>query len=240
MYCKHCGKLLANSSNYCKFCGKKQKKPIIIERDEKKMPVTNVVIGAFVIIGVLISVHILDRRYIEQQKEKIYYNNESVGNRHQNKNITASGESQRDVYVNEKVNENRRTRKKVNSKALLDVRNVKGNSRNEKNLDSKESISSYDSLKSKRINYTLAGRKAISLPKPVYNYQEEGKVVVGITVDRFGRITKAIPSVKKSTTRNKNLLQAAKMAALRAKFDKNSDAPAYQSGAITYHFLTNQ
>lgn len=86
------------------------------------------------------------------------------------------------------------------------------------------------------IDFSLAGRNPESLPKPVYNYQEEGKVVVDITVDKFGRVTKANPGVKGSTTLDKNLLDAAKKAALRAKFDKKPDAPAYQNGTITYYF----
>lgn len=86
------------------------------------------------------------------------------------------------------------------------------------------------------VDFSLAGRNPESLPKPAYNYQEEGKVVVDITVDKLGRVTKANAGVKGSTTLDKNLLDAAKKAALRAKFDKKPDAPAYQNGTITYYF----
>ena len=85
-------------------------------------------------------------------------------------------------------------------------------------------------------SFSLAGRNPESLPKPDYNYQIEGKVVVEITVDKYGKVTDAVPGVKGSTTLDANLLAAAKRAALKAKFDKKPDAPAYQKGTITYFF----
>jgi len=89
----------------------------------------------------------------------------------------------------------------------------------------------------KGISYSLAGRKPLKLPKPQYNYQEEGVVVVEVTVDRNGKVTKAIPGVKGSTTLNDYLLKVAKKAALASTFDRKPDAPAYQKGTITYHFI---
>jgi TonB family protein len=86
------------------------------------------------------------------------------------------------------------------------------------------------------IDFSLQGRNPESLPKPSYNYQVEGKVVVEITVDKYGNVTKAVPGVKGSTTLNDKLLDAAKRAALSAKFDRKPDAPAYQKGTITYYF----
>jgi TonB family protein len=85
-------------------------------------------------------------------------------------------------------------------------------------------------------SFSLAGRNPESLPKPAYNYQIEGKVVVEITVDKYGKVTNAVPGVKGSTTLDANLLSAAKNAALKAHFDKKPDAPAYQKGTITYFF----
>jgi TonB family protein len=85
-------------------------------------------------------------------------------------------------------------------------------------------------------SFSLAGRNPESLPKPEYNYQIEGKVVVEITVDKYGNVTNAVPGVKGSTTLDANLLSAAKKAALKAIFDKKPDAPAYQKGTITYFF----
>ncbi|MFO8235302.1 MAG: energy transducer TonB [Bacteroidales bacterium] len=86
------------------------------------------------------------------------------------------------------------------------------------------------------IDYSLSGRNPESLPKPEYNYEEEGKVVVEIRVDRNGNVTDAVAGVKGSTTLDSELLRAAKEAALNAKFDRKRDAPAYQKGTITYNF----
>ena len=87
------------------------------------------------------------------------------------------------------------------------------------------------------ISYDLSGRTPLSLPIPEYNYQVEGKVVVEVTVDRNGKVTKATPGVKGSTTLNEYLLKAAKKAALSTRFDRNPDAPAFQKGTITYYFI---
>ncbi len=87
------------------------------------------------------------------------------------------------------------------------------------------------------ISYSLAGRTPQSLPKPEYNYQAEGIVVVEVTVNQNGNVTKATPGVKGSTTLDNNLLRAAQKAALAAKFDRQPNAAAFQKGTITYHFL---
>ncbi|MFT5749243.1 MAG: colicin import membrane protein [Ancylomarina sp.] len=91
-------------------------------------------------------------------------------------------------------------------------------------------------LGNKGYSFDLKGRNSISIPKPKYNLQESGKVVVEVTVDRNGKVTNARPGVSGSTTANINLLEAAKKAALKASFNSDSNAPAYQRGTITYHF----
>lgn len=87
------------------------------------------------------------------------------------------------------------------------------------------------------ISYSLAGRTPKSLPKPEYNYQVEGIVVVEVTVNPNGNVTNATAGVKGSTTLDDYLLRAARKAALAAKFDKKPNAPEFQKGTITYHFL---
>lgn len=88
----------------------------------------------------------------------------------------------------------------------------------------------------KGISFDLGGRKSLSLPKPDYLKQKQGRVVVEVTVDKQGNVTKAEPGVKGSTTLDDDLLKAAKKAALTAKFDVSPNAPAYQKGTITYIF----
>ncbi|MCD6202447.1 MAG: hypothetical protein J7K46_11635 [Bacteroidales bacterium] len=87
------------------------------------------------------------------------------------------------------------------------------------------------------VSYSLGGRTPQKLPLPEYNYQVAGVVVVEVTVDRNGNVTKATPGVKGSTTLNQDLLNAAKKAALASKFDRKPDAPAFQKGTITYKFI---
>jgi len=90
------------------------------------------------------------------------------------------------------------------------------------------------------ISYSLSGRKATSTPKPNYPGREEGKVVVKITVDQNGRVTQAEPGQRGTTAMNPDLLDAAKKAALQARFNVDNDAPAFQTGTITYTFILSQ
>ena len=87
--------------------------------------------------------------------------------------------------------------------------------------------------------YQLGGRKAEFKATPIYTIQVEGKVVVAITVDRLGNVIYANPGVKGSTTLNKELLQRAKTAALKTKFEPKQSAPTNQQGKIIYYFQLN-
>jgi len=89
------------------------------------------------------------------------------------------------------------------------------------------------------ISFDLGGRRAQSLFKPPYKIQKDGIVVVGVTVDRSGRVTEATPGIKGSTTLDENLLKLAKEAALKTRFEENNDAPVIQKGTITYNFKLN-
>jgi TonB family protein len=88
----------------------------------------------------------------------------------------------------------------------------------------------------KGISFNLGGRKSLLLPKPEYLKQKQGIVVVQVTVDKQGNVTKVNSGVKGSTTLDSDLLKAAEKAALTAKFDVSPNAPAYQTGTITYIF----
>lgn len=86
------------------------------------------------------------------------------------------------------------------------------------------------------IYYSLGDRMFQSLPVPKNEYQVEGTVVVEISVDRSGSVTKAVAGVKGSTTLDDDLLKVARDAAMKAKFDSNNNAPLLQKGTITYIF----
>lgn len=89
----------------------------------------------------------------------------------------------------------------------------------------------------KGISYDLAGRTPTKLPPPIYDIQKEGIVVVEVTVDRNGKVIQADPGVRGSTTLDEYFLRVAKDAALAATFDAKPDAPLFQKGTITYHFI---
>jgi outer membrane biosynthesis protein TonB len=85
-------------------------------------------------------------------------------------------------------------------------------------------------------NYNLAGRKALSKPKEQPDCEEEGIVVVSITVDNTGKVIRAIAGVKGTTNTAACLLKPAKEAALRTTWNPDSKAPSKQTGTIIYKF----
>ena len=88
-----------------------------------------------------------------------------------------------------------------------------------------------------KANAHLQGRNVIgSLPKPSYNAQLEGTVVVQVKVDQYGSVTEAIAGVEGTTVTDKVLWNEARKAALKAHFDRKADAPVIQTGTITYIF----
>lgn len=88
------------------------------------------------------------------------------------------------------------------------------------------------------INFNLAGRSFGSTPpKPEYKSKSEGKVVVEIRVDRNGNVISASPGKAGTTTNDPVLREAAKAAALKAKFNSDPKAAEIQVGTITYTFI---
>ena len=86
-------------------------------------------------------------------------------------------------------------------------------------------------------SFDLKGRKNTYLPKPAYDFDEQGKVVVTITVDKTGKVTKAIAGTKGTTVTDKKAWKLSEQAAYKAKFDAKADAAIEQKGTITYIFL---
>jgi protein TonB len=84
--------------------------------------------------------------------------------------------------------------------------------------------------------YELKGRTLSRRPVIEDNTKETGKVVVSIVVDRSGRVTKAMPNQKGTTTLNPTLLEKAKQAALDTRFSPNTNAPEEQFGTMTIVF----
>lgn len=85
-------------------------------------------------------------------------------------------------------------------------------------------------------NYYLNGRKAISKPDPKYDCNEQGIVVVEISVNNAGVVTAVVAGTKGTTNTAKCLLDQAKIAAQNTRFDANATAPNKQIGKIIYSF----
>jgi colicin import membrane protein len=89
------------------------------------------------------------------------------------------------------------------------------------------------------ISYSLSGRNVVGgLAKPEYAVNDYGDVVVTITVNKDGDVISAVAGAKGTTTTDSRLWDAAKKAAMTAKFNKvtSTDSPVYQKGTITYKF----
>lgn len=84
--------------------------------------------------------------------------------------------------------------------------------------------------------FDLGGRSlgTGSLPKPAYNVQEEGRVVVNITVNPAGQVV-ATSINPQTNTVNSALRKAAEDAARKARFN-TVDGVTNQTGTITYYF----
>lgn len=86
-------------------------------------------------------------------------------------------------------------------------------------------------------DWSLAGREPRYLPKPSSSFSENGTVVVQISVNKYGKVVKAIAIDKGSNTTNARLRKLAEKAAMKAEFNAKTDAAEVQRGTITYHFI---
>jgi TonB family protein len=87
------------------------------------------------------------------------------------------------------------------------------------------------------ITHTLSGRSVSGgFPLPVYGSQNQGNVVVEVTVNQDGKVTTASTIGKGSTTQDAILWKAAEEAAKKARFNVKKDAPISQRGTIIYIF----
>jgi len=89
------------------------------------------------------------------------------------------------------------------------------------------------------ISFNLSGRNLLSSPKIQDNSQDEGTVVVDIIVDKYGKVLRATPGARGSTTTSSVLYKKAKEAAIQLKFNANPDAAEEQKGQVTFKFILN-
>ena len=121
-----------------------------------------------------------------------------------------------------------------------EIKNDKNSSIEEESLSNESESNKIIPIKnsSKRnstVSYSLANRKALHLPNPVYTCDTSGKVVINIVVSQTGKILKAKYNKTSSTTSNECLIDAALNYALNANFTTFS-GKTKQLGSITYNF----
>lgn len=85
--------------------------------------------------------------------------------------------------------------------------------------------------------YDLKGRLLVKKPERMTDSEEEGVVVVEIIVDETGKVIKATPGQRGSTTTSSKLFAKARLAALSAKFNASPDGKQEQRGTYTFVFL---
>ncbi|WP_306353100.1 energy transducer TonB [Flavobacterium sp. '19STA2R22 D10 B1'] len=85
-------------------------------------------------------------------------------------------------------------------------------------------------------SYQLSGRKFLTKPQPQYTCNEEGTVVVQISVNKSGKVISAEPGIRGTTNAAKCLLDQAKIAAMNTVINASADAPDKQVGKIIYNF----
>ncbi|MBO0321635.1 energy transducer TonB [Muricauda sp. CAU 1633] len=88
--------------------------------------------------------------------------------------------------------------------------------------------------------YGLNGRSLVNSGKVRQDCNEEGRVVVRITVDRSGKVIKAEPGVKGTTNTAPCLLDPARKTALSHRWNTDSNAPTQQIGFVVVNFKLGQ
>lgn len=84
--------------------------------------------------------------------------------------------------------------------------------------------------------YDLKGRSLLRKPARMTDSQEEGIVVVEILVDETGKVIKATPGQRGSTTTSANLYAKARQAAYGARFNPSPEGITEQRGTYTFVF----
>jgi periplasmic protein TonB len=84
--------------------------------------------------------------------------------------------------------------------------------------------------------YDLKGRSILRRPARMTDSREEGIVVVEIIVDETGKVVKATPGQRGSTTTSANLYAKARQAAYEARFNPSPEGTKEQRGTYTFVF----
>lgn len=85
-------------------------------------------------------------------------------------------------------------------------------------------------------SYSLKGRSVVSIPKPEYNSNLQGRIVIDIWVNQQGQVVRVEGPSQGSTITNSGMVEHAKKAARKARFNADIHALEEQKGSITYIF----
>lgn len=86
-------------------------------------------------------------------------------------------------------------------------------------------------------NYDLRGRSLLKKPDQMSDSEEAGTVVVEIIVDETGKVIKAMPGQRGTTTTSSVLFAKARQAALSVKFNPSPEGIKEQKGTYTFVFV---
>ena len=89
----------------------------------------------------------------------------------------------------------------------------------------------------KGYSFNLGDRSMRVAPHLTDQSQEQGKVVIDITVDKAGNVLSASGPGRGSTTTSSNLVRKAKEAAMKSKFSPSPQGVEEQRGTITFVFI---
>ncbi len=84
--------------------------------------------------------------------------------------------------------------------------------------------------------YGLNGRSLVSKGMVQQECNQEGRIVVKIVVDRYGKVISATPGVKGTTNNDPCLLAPARKTAFMHKWNLDSNAPSQQVGFVVVNF----
>lgn len=101
--------------------------------------------------------------------------------------------------------------------------------------ESLKTTSKYKSNRRSNISYYLPTRTKVQIPNPIYTCDKEGTVVINITVNQYGHVTKTDYNKSQSSTSNGCLIDEALYYAERARFSEDA-ARESQKGTISYQF----
>jgi TonB family protein len=87
------------------------------------------------------------------------------------------------------------------------------------------------------ISYDLSGRAMVRKPTISDNSQEQGRVVIDVTVDKNGKVLTANGPGRGSTTTSGVLVRKAKEAALKTQFNPSPAGVEEQRGTMTFNFI---